>query len=152
MGKEHYLVIKEHPFNEFNGRCLDVSGLSNVIVVRSSVDEILNNVDCCLFTLSTLQFDVALERDMPFGLLSKGILSDPDCAPYIGDFSDISEFIMQFAAKEAWQIRRSNIIRKISFLLEFFLLDLHKNSIHESAKRLTQFIEKFKGKYKSTPP
>jgi hypothetical protein len=140
-----YLLIKEHPFNLINGHCLDIKDLPNVFMVTDTINDILNSVDYCLFTLSTLQFDIALKFNTPFGLLSRGILSDINAAPYIGDFDDVAQFINEFTNPKLWNPRKLQIDRKISFLIEFVLLNIDDNSMDISIEKLALHLEKFKG-------
>ncbi len=134
-----WLVVREHPFNAIHGRCLDIHGLSNVLADDGDLDELMDQADFFLFTLSTLQFEVAL-RGKPFGLLARSLLSEPGEAPFRGDFGDCSGFLRAFTTTAEWAPRCQAILRKVCFLYENQLLDLAPDQGRRAAQELADLL------------
>jgi hypothetical protein len=139
-----YLIVKEHPFNIYNNRKFNFENIPNVIVSEDSVDDIVFNSDYFLFSLSTLQFEIAL-LGRSFGLLCRGLLSGINEAPLVSDFDSIDNFIFEMENQNAFSERRNEIERKISFLLDYFLIALDDLSFKDSIEILVDHLCKYRG-------
>ena len=120
--------------------------MKNIIVVKDSINSIIRNSDYLFFTLSTLQFDTALLMEKPFGMLSRGILTGKNEAPYIGDFENIVDFLDEILDSVKWKKRQQNIIRKISFIIEYVLIQLSPEEIEQGINKFCLNINKLRGK------
>jgi hypothetical protein len=139
-----YLLVKEHPFNILNKRNFNFDKLANVIILDESVDDIVAVSDYYLFSLSTLQIEVAL-LGKSFGLLCRGFMSATDEAPLVSNYNSIEDFIYEIENRDAWLIRSAAIEKKISFLLEYFLIDLDILNFENSVQRLATHLGKYRG-------
>ncbi len=139
-----YLLIKEHPFNVKHRRTIDTAHLPNTLSIDASLEAIDKEVDGYFFTLSTLQFEIAL-KGRRFGLLSRGPLSDAAAAPCLHDFGSVEAFFHEIENSLAWEDRSKEIDRRISFYLDHFLLDLDDDHLVESSKALADHLQQFRG-------
>jgi len=139
-----WLVVREHPFNSIHKRCLDIQGLANVSLDDGDLDDLLEQADFFLFTLSTLQFELVL-RGKPFGLLARSLLSGPGEAPFRGDFSSCADFLNTLTDGKLWFSRQQALLRKVCFLYEHQLLDIAPERGRQSAQDLATLLSKFNG-------
>jgi len=139
-----WLVVREHPFNTMHGRCLDIGGLPNVLADDGNLDDLIDQADFFVFTLSTLQFEVAL-RGKPFGLFARSLLAAPGEAPFRGDFGDCADFLRAFTTPQSWMPRRQALLRKICFLYENQLLDLAPDQGRRAARELADLLSNCNG-------
>lgn len=142
-GRGDYLLIKEHPFNVKHRRTIDTAHLPNTLTTEASLEAIDKEADGYLFTLSTLQFEIAM-KGRRFGLLSRGPLSATAAAPCLHDFGSTEDFFHAIENSVAWEERSKEIDRKISFYLEHFLLDLDDHLV-ESSKVIADHLQQFRG-------
>ena len=139
-----FLVVKEHPFNIRFNNTLKIDKRANVVLVDEPAGEILEIADHLLFTLSTLQFEAAL-LGKSFGLLCRGLLSGAGEAPLISEFESVSDFVEQIENENIWNHRRAAIQKRISYMLEHFLLDLDHAHREASARTLASHLVQFRG-------
>ncbi len=139
-----YLIIKEHPFNVKHSRTIATEHLPNTWTIDTSLEAIDDEADGYFFTLSTLQFEIAL-KGRRFGLLSRGPLSNFAAAPCLHDFTTIEAFLHEIENSNAWEKRSKEIERRISFYLEHLLLDLEKEHLAESSKIIADHLQQFNG-------
>jgi hypothetical protein len=144
IGTGDVVVVREHPFNSMNGRCLDLSGLPNVLLDQGPLDDLIEQADFFLLTLSTLQFELAL-RGNPLDLLARSLLSGPGEAPFRGDFGACSAFLQAFTDPVSWRARQAALERRIGFLYEHQLLDLHPDAEGDAAGELADLLSSFNG-------
>ena len=139
-----WLVVREHPFNSIHKRCLDIQGLTNVFLDDGDLDDLLEQADFFLFTLSTLQFELVL-RGKPFGLLARSLLSGPGEAPFRGDFGSCADFLNALTDGKLWFSRQQALLRKVCFLYDHQLLDIAPERGRQSSQDLATMLAGFNG-------
>jgi len=139
-----WLVVREHPFNAIHNRCLDIQGLTNVFLDDGDLDDLLEQADFFLFTLSTLQFELVL-RKKPFGLLARSLLSGPGEAPFRGDFGSCGDFLKALMDAKAWIPRHQALLHKVCFLYDHQLLDIAPERGRQAAQDLAGLLAGYNG-------
>lgn len=137
-----YLIIKEHPFNSLYDSEINMESFDckNIIMSKlEGVDQLLFQGDYFLFTCSTIQFNAAL-MDKRFGLLSRGLLSGPDMAPFVDDFNSIEDFLNCIKNKNDWVKRNEEVKKMICFLFDYCLLDISPDNSSASSEELAKHL------------
>lgn len=134
-----WLVVQEHPFNRGSVGTVDIGSDSRVIKVNEAIRSVIHAADHFIFTLSTIQFQVAIAKKS-FGLLCKSALYRPDTVPLVSNFSAIDYFIDAIENESEWTARFEKIERFICFLYEYFLYDLDTEELQRSVEHVASHL------------
>lgn len=137
-----YVLVQEHPFNAPAGRTLRLRQSLRVIGVQENVSSLIDAADCCLFTLSTLQFD-AIFFDKPVGLLSRSALCVDHDPPFIGDYPTVQSFVDALMNLSDWPMRWQRLRSHIAYIYENFLIDLEESRRADGVREWAEHLIKF---------
>ncbi|QYY25295.1 class I SAM-dependent methyltransferase [Diaphorobacter sp. MNS-0] len=137
------LIVQDHPFNQREGERFRYPRHPNIQHVDEDVGSVLEAADHYLFTLTTIQYDAALGAKS-FGLLAKTPLSVANGPYRHADYASTEAFLNALLSARDWQSRTTEIRRRIAYLNEYFLLDVHgTDALGASAQRLAQVLTSF---------
>jgi len=133
------ILIQEHPFNVNTPHAIKLPSELNHIKISESVNSLIAGGDRFLFTLSTIQFDVAMSGK-PMGLLCKSPLYEKNAIPLISDFGSTGLFLDALISTNKLYHDPSRIKNRLAFLSEYFLFDIQKTHIDSSAQRFADHL------------
>lgn len=131
IDRGYWVLVQEHPFNEFAGRKLRAVSMPQVIEVKENVSSLLTLADLCLFTLATLQFD-AVFLEKPIGLLSRSGIYRDGVPPFIGDYREVNDFVDALLDGSRWPNRFAQLQAEVAFMFENNLIDIEEDAVGDS--------------------